>query len=516
MSYQIASQIKRARNRADDASRESGLTYGIVVDTDDPQQNNRVRVACPSLGDDPNPTTMNVENIPWARLGSPLAGTMSQGYRGVNAQVQADTGYGFTGVPKVGTEVVVAIIDSNPGNRVVLCCVQDQSGGTAMPHGRFSSDGGYPDGPLALDGSQIQPLYDNLTAAFSGPFGGRDSFEYMSRGTDYTFAAFRGEAKNARQTNDDDEDVTITEADGREINYTQGYGADRIGAKNGTVVNDKKKYDPQTYSWTTPGFHAISMDDRVQNCRMRFRSTTGHQIILDDTNERIYISSFKGKNWVEMDAAGNIDIHSDTRISIHAAKDINLTSEETIRLSSKDVHIRAQNELRMYSNADMHMYSNANVRATTTAGMFIQTGSTFQVLATADAKITSTANVHVLAGTTAYMTGNSSVEILSSGNILETGAEVLQNAGPAASSADSATASQTKTAYHANRIPMHEPWPRVLTNKSKSDKDDSVIAIPVVYTGGSLSDFEYTSPSDPNIGRIEYGVSLNRNAKWHR
>lgn len=494
------------------------ITTGVVVDTDDPQQNSRVRVSCPAWGDDADPALANVKNIPWATCGSTLAGSMTQGYRGVSSRVTGEVPYGLVGIPKVGTEVVVVMVNGDPSYRIVVACLPHLGSTGALPHGRYQTSGGYPDGPLAMDGSQIQPLYNNLTEMFGGPYGSgpRGSFEWMSRGADYSFSAHRGQARNQRQSDDDAVTVSISEADGRSITYTAGYANDRVGDQPSLIKDDDRTYDPQTYAWVSPGFHSYSMDDRPENCRVRIRTTTGHQIILDDTNERIYLSTHQGKNWVEMDSCGNIDVHSDTRISIHAAKDINMTSEGTIRLASKDVHIRAQNELRMYSNADMHLYSNANIRTKSTLSTYIETGASFELLATADAKLTSMANVHVLAATSAFVTGGSSVEIMSSGNILETAAMIHMNSGPAAGSADSATASVSKTAYHSNRIPMHEPWPRVLTDKAKSDKDDSLSAIPVMYTAGTLADFEFKAYNDPNIGRVEYGSALNRNAKWHR
>ncbi len=494
------------------------ITTGFVVDTDDPQQNSRIRVACAAWGDEVDPTSANIKNIPWASMAPPLAGMMTQGYRGISSRVDGEVPYGFFGAPKLGAEAVVAMVNGDPGYRVVLGFLHDLGGTGAAPHGRFQTSGGYPDGPLTLEGTQIQPLYNNLTDMFGGPYGlgPRTSFEWMSRGSDYTYSAHRAESRNSKQSDDDPENVTITEPDGRTISYTAGYAKDRVGDQPAIIKDDDRTYDPQTYAWVSPGFHSYSMDDRPENCRVRIRTTTGHQIILDDTNERIYVSSNKGRNWVEMDSCGNIDIHSDTRISIHAANDINMTSEGTIRLASKDIHIRAQNEIRAYSNADTHIYANANLRVRTTQKTFIETGSTFEVLATADAKITSSANVHVLAASSAFVTGSSSVEIMSSGNILETASMIYSNSGPAASPADTATPSQSKTAYHTNRIPMHEPWPRVLTDKAKSDKDDALTPIPVMYTTGTLADFEFKTYNDPNIGRIEYGTTLNRNAKWHR
>ena len=506
--------IAKGRNSAGGPA----ITAGVVVDTDDPQQNGRVRVACGLWGDETNSAILNVQNIPWATIAPQLSGVMTQGFRGVSSPVEDDTPYGFFGVPKVGTEVIVAKLNDDPKFRVVIGVLPPLGSMGAMPHGRFQTSGSYPDGPLSMSGKPIEPLYSNLTETFGGVYGNgpRGSFEWMSRGADYSATAHRDASRNKRQTDNDPENVTVSEADGKSFTYTAGYASDRVGDQPSVVSDSTRKYDPQTYCWGSPGFHSISMDDRAENCRIKLRTTTGHQIIMDDTNERIYVSTHKGKNWIEMDTCGNIDIHSDMRVSLHAAKDINLTSEETIRLSSKNIHLRAQNEMRMYSNKDMHLYSSANLRVRTTEKTLIQTGNTFEVLATADAKITSSANVHVLASSAAHVTGNGSVHILSSGNILETGAQIYMNSGSAASPADSATASQSKTAYHSNRIPMHEPWPRVLTDTAKSDQDASVTAIPVVYTSGSLSDFEYKSYTDVNIGRVEYGVSLARNAKWHR
>lgn len=493
------------------------ITIGIVVDVDDPQQNGRIRVACHSLGDEVSPNRINLQNIPWATMAPFLAGSMVQGYRGVMGVVDSEVPYGFFGVPKVGTEVIIALVDGDPNFRVCLGCLHHNGASGAAPHGRYTSTGEYPKEPLSMADRPIQPLSTNLQLSFSGPFNqDRNNYEWFSRATDYTFSAHRGTNKNPRQASDDPEDVEIVEGDGNTINYTQGYAKDRIGEQSDVVTNANRKYDPQTYALVSPGFHAVSLDDRADNCRIRLRTTSGHQIIMDDTNERIYISTMKGKNWVEMDSCGNVDIHSDTRVSIHAAKDINLTSEETIRLSSKNIHMRAQNELRMFSNGDTHIFSNANIRTRAKQSHFSETGAKFEIMASSDVLITSSANVHMMASSSLYLTGNGSVELLSSGNIIHTASKVLSNAGTSATSASSATQSQAKTAFHSNRIPMHEPWPRVMTDKQYTDVDNQESPIPIIYTGNSMEGFEFKSYDSPQIGRVDYGVSLGRNPKWHR
>lgn len=494
------------------------ITTGWVVDNDDPQQNSRVRVCCPAWGDDPNPQTMVLKNIPWATMGSPMAGSMTQGYRGTSTKVDGQTPYGFVGVPKVGAEVVVVQVDGDSGYRVVLCCLPELGGTGAAPHGRFETSGGYPDGPFTLDGSKLQPLYDNYSTMFSGPYfpTGRSSFEWMSRGSDYSFSAHVDTARNERQSTNDPIDVFVAEADGRVLNYTAGYAKDRVGDQPNLVKDDDRTNDPQTYAWISPGFHSYSMDDRPENCRMRIRTTTGHQILLDDTNERIYIATSKGKNWVEMDSCGNVDVHSDTRVSIHAANDINMTSEGSIRLTSGDIHLRASGQIRMISQMDTHIITNMNLRTKSLLSTKMEIGQMLETISAMDTKITSGTNVHVLATSGAYVTGSGSVHVLSSGNIMQTAATIYSNSGAAAQSADSATLSEAKTAFHTNRIPMHEPWPRVLTDVAKSDKDDAFEAVSVVYQAGTMLDMEFKTYNDFNIGRLERGASLGRNAKWHR
>jgi hypothetical protein len=84
--------------------------------------------------------------------------------------------------------------------------------------------------------------------------------------------------------------------------------------------------------------------DIDEYCRMRFRTTAGHQIILDDTNERIYISTAKGRNWIELDeGSGHINVYSASKINVHSENDINLCSDENINIvAKKRVNIESQ------------------------------------------------------------------------------------------------------------------------------------------------------------------------------
>lgn len=513
------------------------IVSGTVVDNDDPQQNERLRVVCPVLGDDTNPKTMNLTNIPWARKCSILAGVLSQGFSGVSSRVTGQVSYGWAGVPKVGAEVIIAIIDGDPSSRVWLGCVTQRGSTSALPHGRYVSDGGYPEGPVTTDGEPINPLYKSLEQSFSGPYGAKkESFEWFSRACDYSAGAHVGESKLDKQPTDDSVNKTIVEGDGNKIEYTQGYGKDRVGQQPEVVNDPNKSSDPQVYGLTTPGQHALSFDDRAENCRIRLRTTTGHQVLLDDTNERIYISTTKGNNWVEMDSCGNVDLFSSMRVSLHAAKDVNITAGESIRMSAKDFHLRTSNETRIFSHKDIHIRTNDNLRVNVTKDAKIEVhqnldltvtrdvkfkfDAKFDTLVASDIKLTSQKAIHTKANDTIYQTAGKNFEVNAAVNIVHTATKIYDNSGSAsaklADAAEAAILSDALAAYHTNRIPYREPWPRVMTDKEISDNDGETGASPIDFTSGKLGTMEFKDYNDPNIGQADWGTSLKRNSKWHR
>ena len=54
----------------------SFMTVGTVVDTNDPQQNGRLRVSCPKWGD--TDKTL-ITDLPWASYVSPFGGVLTKG-----------------------------------------------------------------------------------------------------------------------------------------------------------------------------------------------------------------------------------------------------------------------------------------------------------------------------------------------------------------------------------------------------------------------------------------------------
>lgn len=67
----------------------------------------------------------------------------------------------------------------------------------------------------------------------------------------------------------------------------------------------------------------------------RIRTRTGHQILLHNSEDLIYIGNAKGTTWIEMTSNGKIDIYAKDSVSVHTENDINFTADRDINMTAK-------------------------------------------------------------------------------------------------------------------------------------------------------------------------------------
>jgi hypothetical protein len=369
----------------------STIKIGVVVDTDDPLEQGRLRVWCPDLNDNPK----KLHHIPWALYGAPYGGSInnscySRGHQTGKEKTSGATHYGFWGIPEQGAHVLVACINGDIRRRVWLGSIPQHQETHTQFTGRFKWEDGNVDGPLSSTNSPIQPMYDNASIAFNDD---RASAEWKTRGADYQPTSVRedlGEIPNpSKSTYLDNQYPQISEAEKddwvKPILGSHGYdwsGHKSLGAFKSSRV----------YGMSSPGLHSFFMDDRPFNSRIKLKTTAGHQIILDDTNERIYISTYEGKSYIEMDKTGNIDIFADRRLSVHSTKDINIESDETVRIKGKKgLHLYAgdttgqtplnsiptDGQIRLHSTDDMHIMVEKNLRTLVQENHILEIGGDF-------------------------------------------------------------------------------------------------------------------------------------------
>ena len=153
---------------------------------------------------------------------------------------------------------------------------------------------------------------------------------------------------------------------------------------------------------------------RPANELIRLKTRSGHQILLHNTEDLIYISHGSGNSWIEMTGNGKIDIYAKDSISVHSDNDINFHA-------NRDINLRAKNNINMTADNDI----------------FQTAGNDWAVYAGQDGKLTALRNTNIKAG-------------LDHRETARTG-KIYMNSD--------VEADQAPKASVPTRVPRHEPWP---------------------------------------------------------
>jgi len=113
------------------------------------------------------------------------------------------------------------------------------------------------------------------------------------------------------------------------------------------------------------GGHQIVMDDgkllkdpktgkgNIIDELFRIRTRTGHQILLHNSSDLIYIANAAGTAWIELTAQGKIDIYAADSVSIHAEGDFNLRADRDFNIEAlRDVNINAGGNIKQQTKGN--------------------------------------------------------------------------------------------------------------------------------------------------------------------
>lgn len=201
------------------------------------------------------------------------------------------------------------------------------------------------------------------------------------------------------------------------------------------------------------GGHTFVMDDgdtTGANNFLRLKTGGGHQILMHDTSDFIYISNSKGTAWVELDASGNIDIFSEGTFSLRAADSINLHAD-------KDINMYAGNRLTVVAEQGTDLQS-----------LYVNINST------KNTTIHACGTLNFKSGAITNLDGGTAINVKASGALSLRGEKVNLNCGGTAAvppladiprssypnallTADSYRSSPKRISSVATRVPTHEP-----------------------------------------------------------
>jgi predicted chitinase/uncharacterized protein (DUF2345 family) len=123
------------------------------------------------------------------------------------------------------------------------------------------------------------------------------------------------------------------------------------------------KENPATYYDVENTPKNVSKADRTLpfNEHIRLRSRTGHQILLHNTEDLIYIGNANGTAWIELTSNGKIDVYAQDSINLRTETDLNIKADRDINIESgKDINFTAGRNYKLMVNNDRDVKTNKN------------------------------------------------------------------------------------------------------------------------------------------------------------
>ena len=422
---------------------------------------------------------------------SPFYGVTSIRFEGNNSGDFNDVqkSYGFWAVPPdVGTTVMVIFVEGDPNQGFWFGCVQDEFQNHMVPglaatkmvsmtpeqRKRYGVDML----PVAEFNKSTQKLENPNPAAIPRPI---HPFADRLAAQGLLADVIRG----------------VTTSGARRDLPSSVFGISTPGPLDPAGKKGKVGYaDVQQMPVSRLGGSSFVMDDgdvNGQNELVRIRTRTGHQILLHNTHDLIYIANSQGTAWIELTSKGKIDIYAQDSISIRTESDFNFRADG-------DINFESGGSINMSSGSHLHVDTNKDCILNVGENGILTFGSDLGIHSQNDMKIDSAAalhitsvgdtyhqaksNLHMTSGKSTYQTSKADFNVKATGQYKETAAKIDMN-GPAATAASLPTladqASPLPTYSLPNRssssgwgfgkyfkaedvvsilkrMPTHEPW----------------------------------------------------------
>lgn len=238
--------------------------------------------------------------------------------------------------------------------------------------------------------------------------------------------------------------------------------------KKGTITYANRTSDARPVNRL--GGSTFVMDDgdvNGENELVRIRTRTGHQILLHNTDDLIYIANSQGTAWIELTGNGKIDIFAQDSVSIHTEKDFNIQAANDVNIEAgNNVNIHSKKDIRLEADNDLSAMIRNNARITTKTELFLTSIGTVSIYGQDAVKTTSNL-IHNLASAGIR---NSSTKITHNNpndKAEQAGVKVADSLQMYKLPMRSKSAGWEKSTFYRNgtilstvpRVPTHEPWP---------------------------------------------------------
>lgn len=342
---------------------DPGPFIGIIKNNSDPARAGRLAVWVPAIGGDEN----DADKWYVVRYASPFSGsTLGAGGEDNNSFAASQQTYGFWAVPPdLGNKVLITFVQGDPNQGYWFACIPNSlttvmtpgiarpAGNTSVANGvgrisdKINNDSFFGSGRIKPDSFlPTSELVDQSASVDSNP-----QFTELPR----VVHTYQANIVIEQGLDQDPVRGTITSSSQRET-PSQVVGISTPGRPVPDFATDFPNLDDLLKQGSLPiaivqnfsnrkGGHTLVMDDGDiygQNRLFRLRSSAGHQILMHDTEDLMYISNSRGTSWVELTPDGSVNIFSNSNVSIRAQQDINFHAD-------RDVNIHSGRTIRMFS-----------------------------------------------------------------------------------------------------------------------------------------------------------------------
>ena len=380
--------------------KNSGPFIAVITNHNDPLKMGRLEVAL--IDGMQNSTTVKGETYV-AKYLSPFSGATSVDYEGSDASKFSDVqkSYGFWMIPPdIGSRVMVIFAQQDPNQCYWIGSVQDTYQNYMIP-GIAASSSTYMT-------SEQQQKYSQATYLPVGEYNKKTELLKDPRIDQKPKPVHPFADRLLQQGLLMDPVRGPTSSSARRETPSQVYGISTPGPLDPkgpvrAINGDKNVVAPVSRL----GGSTFVMDDgdvNGQNELVRIRTRTGHQILLHNTNDLIYIGNSTGTTWLEMTSHGKIDIFAQDSISIHTEGDFNFRAD-------RDFNLEAGRNFKITT-----MGSNAGDVSITSGGNLNVTGTKFLMSSPGDFNLSAGGNMNLHTGGTYGLSSKSDINLLSGKN----------------------------------------------------------------------------------------------------
>ena len=371
---------------------ERGIVKGVVKANVHGANMGVIKVWIPTFSTDPT------EKAQWrtVRYCTPFYSRVdSQGPNNDYLSTKVSSGI-VTPPPDLGTEVLCFFPEGRNAEGYYFACVPDTFMLQTVPEATRKPDGN--------PGGEFN---DNPNGERSGKK--VTNFKKEPRPTDfYTQAYLRQQGllddtvrgiNNSGYMRESPSELIGISSKGRRITEQ---GADFLTTYNAQVKNpdtaDKKVVDGLLGPYARRKGHSITLDDGDidgNSNQIRFRTSTGHQIMLNDSEGVIYVGNSTGSCWIELSNNGtmdvyaqdsinfrstNINFHADQNIKFHSKGYTQIVSEQQLALEGKaELTAFSEGEVGINGKKNLHLHTDSELFATSTGASYYNAGGNISV-----------------------------------------------------------------------------------------------------------------------------------------